>query len=108
MTSAKTGRGLIPPSHLWRSSWTLFAKTKASFLEVATGREMSSYMNRTERITASLVGISVCVLGGCGTTDNQEQLSHPAPRPAQMHSQPAPQPLETYVGGTIFKVDRTK
>src|SRR6266567_6427247 len=49
------------------------------------------------------------MLAGCGTTEPNEQLSTPASKPAEAHPvQSGPKTLETYVGGVIFKVDRTK
>ncbi len=46
-------------------------------------------------ITASLV--SVAVFAGCGTIQTYEQMT-----------QPTGEALETYVGGTIFKVNRSR
>ncbi len=55
-----------------------------------------------------LIPISVGLLGGCGTPETHEQLSHPVSQAATVRPKPAPTIMETYVGGTIFKVDRTK
>src|SRR4051812_37592187 len=55
-----------------------------------------------------LIPISVGLLAGCGTPETHEQMSRPLSQASTVHPNPAPTITETYVGGTIFKVDRTK
>jgi hypothetical protein len=57
-----------------------------------------------------LAALAVAMLPGCGTTEPNERLSTPASKPAAetRPPQPSPKVLETYIGGVIFKLDRTK
>src|SRR6266446_1657506 len=67
---------------------------------------MNVKLTRAGNVTARIVPAALCFLTACSTPDNGEQVTHPTPKPAEAQASPAV--LETYPGGVILKVDRTK
>ena len=80
-------------------------------MEFRAGRPTDQTALRVEGINimirnSLLISFAALVLAGCGTPETNEHLS--TPQPAAAHTVQSPSILETYIGGVIFKVDRTK